>query len=304
MMVRAGTAGSRFTTRRGVCAVLLAAVCSVAGLGISGCGASNTVDPVAQAATTSTGAPGFKMNFTVSVSSPALPQPVTGTGTGAFDTKDRSGSLGLDMNLGNSPQIVQALGGSTLRLDEIISNGTTLYMKFPPALTNKLPGHKPWIKFDVAKAAAASGIPGIASLANNPGSTDPSQLLQYLRAVSGNVSNEGSETIGGIQTTHYRATVDLDKVPNVVPAAQRQAAKQAIQALQSKENVHQLPIDAWIDGQHLVRQLKMTFSFSSAGQPLSATTTIDIPEYAAQPAPTLPSPDQVTDLNGLLGAAG
>jgi len=136
-----------------------AILCIVAALATSGCGAANVVDPVAQAATSSTGAPGYRMIFSSQFSSPALPFPVTSTGRGSFDARHHVGSLALDVNLPNLPQVVTALGGSTLHLEERIA-GLVLYMKFPPVLARRIPGGKPWFKINFARAAAAAGIPG------------------------------------------------------------------------------------------------------------------------------------------------
>jgi len=209
----------------------------------SGCGAANTLDPVAKAASISTTIPGFQMRFEVRFGSPQLPTALTATGIGSFDARDRAGSVVFVMNAGNDPQLKNALGGSTLRLDELV-DGTTIYVKLPPAIAIKLPGGRPWMKVDLAKA---SGIRGFSSLANNPVSSDPSQFLSYLRATSGHVSKQGTEVVNGIQTTHYHATINLDRVPDALPSGSRKGAKQAVSSIEQLTGLKQLPVDAWID---------------------------------------------------------
>jgi hypothetical protein len=54
------------------------------------------------------------------VSSSAMTTPITAVGSGIFDVRDRAGSMSLAMDLGNSPQAIQALGSSTLRMEEIL----------------------------------------------------------------------------------------------------------------------------------------------------------------------------------------
>ncbi len=279
-------------------AALVALAAVLAACGSSNTTASNAADKIAKAASASSASAGYKINLKLQVSSPGLPNPITGTGTGSFQTKEHAGSMSIDMNLGNSPQITAALGGSTLHMEEVI-NGLVIYLKFPAAIADKLSPGKPWFKIDLSKAAASAGIPGLSSLTNNPASTDPTQLLQYLRAVSSSVSTVGSETINGVQTTHYRATIDLDKVPNAVPAANRSAAQQSIKAIETATGVHTLPVDVWIDGQNLVRRMSMTIKVSQSGQTANTQTTIDIPEYGPQPAPTIPPASQVTDFSSL-----
>jgi hypothetical protein len=295
-------AGSR-RPRKLAAGLLLALACAASGLLAGGCGAGNAIDPVAQAATTSASTPGYEMTLSMRLTSPALPAALTASGSGSFDVRDHSGSFTLAVDLGNQPQVVQALGSSTLQVEEII-NGLTIYVKLPPAITSKLPGGTPWLKLDLAKAAAAAGVPGLSSFAGNPASSDPSQMLQYLRAVSGDVSNQGTEQINGVATNHYHATISLDRVADTLPASARSAARQSITGLENVTHTKELPVDAWIDGAHLVRRIQMSFNTSVQGQTLDAVTTIDIPEYGPQPAPALPPADKVTDASSLLGSTG
>lgn len=280
--------------------LLAAAICAASALMLAGCGASSTIDPVAQAATASTSAPGYRTNVSLQFSSSALSAPITATGTGAFDPRGHVGSLVLDMNLGNDPRITEALGGSTLHLAELV-HGTTVYLRLPDAIRSKVPQFsKPWIKLDLAQAAAAAGIPGLSSLVNNPLSGDPSQVLQFLRA-SGNVSDVGTETVDGFRTTHYRATISLDRVADALPPGSRNAAKQAITQLEATTHVSQLPVDAWVDGQHRVRRMRISLTESvGGGQTLSVLFRLDIPEYGPQPVPAPPPDNQVLDIASLL----
>jgi hypothetical protein len=137
---------------------------------------------------------------------------------------------------------------------------------------------------------------------NNPASSDPTQLLRYLQAASGNVTKVGSESVDGFQTTHYRAQIKLDRVPNAFPQASRPQVRQTISALERVAHVSVLPVDVWIDGRHLVRRERISFKETVSGQSLGVTITVDIPEYGPQPPPTLPPASQVTDLTRL--AAG
>jgi hypothetical protein len=259
----------------------------------SGCGAANTLDPVAKAASISTTTPGFQMRFEVRFGSPQLPTALTATGTGSFDARDRAGSVVFVMNAGNDPQLKKALGGSTLRLDELV-DGTTIYVK--------LPGGRPWMKVDLAKA---SGIRGFSSLANNPVSSDPSQFLSYLRATSGHVSKQGTEVVNGIQTTHYHATINLDRVPDALPSGSRKGAKQAVSSIEQLTGLKQLPVDAWIDSNNLIRRMRISFAESLAPSvKLNIAMTMDFVKYGPQPKPTFPSADQVSDASSLSGMGG
>ncbi len=284
-------------------------VCAVAAVAVAGCGSSSSSssassNQVIRAAYLSTNTSGYQMKFNLQLSSASLPNPITATGTGAFNTHERSGSVALDMDLGSSPQITQVLGSSTLHIEEVLDRGT-IYVKFPDALVSKIPtlNGKPWLKVDLAKAAASAGVPGISSLVNSPTSSDPSQFLQYLRA-AGTISQDGTEVVNGIQTTRYKATISLDKVPNVVPPANRQAAQAAIQGIEKVTNLHQIPVVAWIDGHNLVRRIRVSFNENvPSGGTVDSTVTVDIVKYGPQAPPTIPPADQVSDISSLTGAA-
>lgn len=286
--------------RRGLATLAVACTCVGGGLGISGCG-SSTSDPVAKAATTSTSVAGFKANIIMEMDSAALPAGITATGSGSFDVRDHAGSMKLAMQLPNSPQITQALGSSSLSIEERIRQ-LTIYMKLPSSLSSKLPGAKPWWKLNLAKAAASEGLSGLTSLTNNPAGGDPSQFLQYMRG-AGSVKKLGSAQIAGFNTTHYHVLVNLDKVAGKLPAADRKAVNQTIKKLESMLGSHQLPVDVWIDGNNLIRRMQMHMSLApTSGQALNMSLQMTIPAYGAQPVPPVPPADQVTDLSALTGA--
>lgn len=278
------------------------AACAVA---LAGCGSSsvaNVVDPVAQAATISTNTSGYRVNLAMTMTDPALSTPITATGQGAFDVPAHAGVFTISLNFGNSPQIAQVLGGSTLRMEELIK-GQTFYMKLPPAITSKVPtfGSKPWLELNLAQLAASSGVPGLGSLASNPTTENPSELLNFLRAASGKVITVGTAQVNGVHTTEYRGSINLDRVPDAMPAASRPAARQAIQSLERVTSLRELPFEVWVDGQHLVRRLALTFSETVSGQTVTASMRLDIPEYGPQSVPAAPPAGQVTNLNALTG---
>jgi hypothetical protein len=279
------------------------AVLVASGCASSGSGSNATPDRVALAAMRSTSVSGYRMTMNMRISSPALPTVLTATGHGAFDVRDQTGALSLTMNLGNNPQVTQVLGGSTLRIEEIMK-WPVIYMKLPTVLASNLPGAgaKPWLKIDVTKAAAAAGAPGLSSLANNPAASDPSQLLQYLRAVSGNISQSGKEQVGGIATTHYSATIELNKVPNTLPEASRFAVRQSVGTLAKMLGKTTLPVDVWIDNQNLVRRMRMSYGLNSSGKAATITTTLEITQYGPQSAPALPPAGQVAEAGLLAGS--
>ena len=133
--------------------------------------------------------------------------------------------------------------------------------------------------------------------------TDPSQFVDFLRAVSASTKRVGTQTVRGVQTTHYRALIDLDRYPRLVPAAQRATARRTVSTLESAVGRHTMPIDAWVDGRSLVRRLAMTLSECLSGAHLRFGMTMDLFGYGPQPKPQLTSSGEVYDLTPLLTAS-
>jgi hypothetical protein len=136
------------------------AIAVVAGLAflLFGSGGSRLGSPIAQAATLSSSTPGYRMHMAVRVTSSALSSSVTATGSGVVDLRDQASSMSLTMNLGDEPQVVQALGGGTLRMD-MVTDGSAIYVKLPAALTASLPtSGKQWIEVDLSKLSSVPGL--------------------------------------------------------------------------------------------------------------------------------------------------
>ena len=280
-----------------ICLVLLSLATALLG---AGCG-SSSVDPVASAATTSNSAPGYRMTFVMNMTSSALPQPIVMTGSGTFDTRDHAAQMGFDMALPELRKIMPASGG-TFHM-EMIFRDRAMYMRMPSAMVSKLPGGRPWLKLDISKLAAASGMPGLSSMFGGPGMQDPSQFLQYLRGVSGSVTKVGSDTVAGVPSTHYRATIDLSKAISRLSGHNAADARQLGRQLKSALRSNQMPMDVWIDSNHYVRRIVLHMNMAlQTGQPMAMSMRLTVPVYGPQPEPQAPPAGQVTDLSSMLGA--
>lgn len=297
---------------------VIAAAVLAAAVALSGCGASKTVshaaasvsnliDPVAQAATVSASSPGYTMSFQMNMSGASLPGAVAVTGAGSFAPAQRLGSLTMNVNLGSSAVVSALLGSSTLTMQEIVDHDT-FYIKLPAAIASmiasNLPGGKAWIELNLASLASSTGIPGLSSLLDNPTTSNPGAMLQYLKAVAGKVTRVGTATVNGVATTEYEATIDLAKYPNLVPSAQRAVAEQAISALEKYTGGASFPTEVFIDSHHLVRRMTMTLSetIPSAGQ-TNIAMTVNVLHYGPQATPAIPPAGEVMSASSLLGAA-
>jgi hypothetical protein len=275
----------------------LVAVAALAGLGFFLLGPSGTRlgGPIAKAATVSSRTPGYRMRMAIQLTSSALSAPITATGRGVVDVRDHATSLSLLMDLGDDPQVVGQLGVSTMRIDTI-THGSVVYVKLPPVLTSALStSGKSWMKVDVAKL---SSLPGLSSLASNPTTSDPSQILTSLRSVSDSIVNEGRQRVDGVWTTHYRAAMSISRLADGLPSAQRSALAHAVPG-------GTFPADVWVDKRNLVRRVLMSLDLGVPNGPsVQETVTMDLGHYGRQRPPATPPADQVQDLSSLAGAAG
>lgn len=205
---------------------------------------------------------------------------------GSFDRRDRVGKM---------TAVATALGHSA-RVSELISQ-LTVYMPtdaVPDAA--KLAGGKQWLKLDMSHAIGGAGISSL------PTATDPSQFVDYLRAVSSGITKAGGATVRGVHTTHYHAIIDLDRYPRLVAPSRRQAVTASVKNLEATLGSHTMPLDVWIDSHNLVRRLMLNFGECVSGAHFRFSLTADLYDYGPQPRPKIPAASQTYDLTPLLQA--
>ncbi len=268
----------------------MAAIAAVAAVVISGCGAANTVkqavDPVAKAAEVTSKVPGYRMSAVVSINTTA--GVVKTTMSGVMDRATRTGEM----------TSTESVAGHAFTMNERMS-GLTIYMDasgIPGA--NQLTHGKKWLKMDMSRAFGSMGLGSLST-----SSTDPSQFVDYLRAVSDSTEKVGTDTVRGVATTRYHAIVDLRKYPNIVPASQRATAKHAISTMESVLGGHTMAMDVWIDAGKLVRRMSFDMPECVNNQKLNMSMTMDLYDYGPQPTTQLPPSSQAFDLTPLLSAS-
>jgi hypothetical protein len=291
--------------------VVIGAISALA-LAVAGCGGSSNKSSssgsqtisVTRAAYVSAASSGYKALLTMRESIPGAGE-LRMDGTATFALPTHKGTIDMRMTL-PAAAAQQAGLGSTLPIKAVLVPGT-FYMKLPSQLADKIPGGKPWWRIDLAQLGKVAGLPGFSSLFNSSSTNEPAQYLYMLRAASdGSVKNLGKETINGVPTTHYRAQVDMAKVPKVVPPKQRAGLEQLLAALRERGAgaPSTFPMDAWIDSHNLVRQIAMNYNQAISGQTLNVNMKMDFVDYGPQPAPQIPAADQTIDLVKLLQQNG
>jgi hypothetical protein len=279
---------------------LLAAALALALYG-GGCGSSATaLDPVAQAAQTTSQAGGAHIALSIQVSATGLPGAFAVNGEGFFNYHTQEGVLSLDTN-GASPSA--ALPTGPLRIEEIFKSGAVYVSS--PLLAGKLPGGARWMKLDIARFAQAAGL-DLQQLTG--GQANPAQFLQYLRAVAGTPTRVGSELVRGVVTTHYHATVDLDKLAGVLGGGSGGALHAALSKLVAQLGASELPLDVWVDGHGLVRRVALALSVPTGAGRAHVAVTLELFGFGATPSLSAPPRGEVFDATqtalGALGTSG
>jgi hypothetical protein len=204
---------------------------------LAGCGgggggsASATPQTVTSAAAKSAQAGSLKADFTISGAG------AKGKGSGTFNTgSDRSGKSKMDLEVNNHK--------STL---ETIVAANVLYLRSQIFAQAGLSGLHQWVKLDLNQLAQQRGL-DLSSLVN--ASPTPATALAYLRGTK-DVKKVGTDTVDGTKTTHYLATVDLQRAADRASGTGKQSIKRVMQLSGRKT----LPIDTWIDDQGYLRKV-------------------------------------------------
>jgi len=267
-----GMKGRRIALALGLLGVLVA---------LTALGVSKVIDPVAAAAATKTeNAGGAKLAMSVAITDPSGGT-VTMTGQGVFDQSAGDITMGLS-----------SLPGS-VELRYLQENGDPVLYVNAPMLETMLPSGAPWIRLDLEQAGKSLGL----DLNQLMGGFDqnPTQALDLLRA-SGSVDELGAETIDGVATTHYTASIDLQKAAQLAGQAGEALANQLI----ASGAPSQIPVDVWIGaGDGLVHKLTIDEQVQSNGGKVGVAVMLDISDYGTAVNVVAPPSDQVFDVTDL-----
>jgi hypothetical protein len=256
---------------------------ATAGGQVTGADAQATI---VQAASRTAASSSARFSFTASLSGGAVEG--SWSGEGAF--AGAKGRMTLDLS-GLGTGAGAFAGGKT----EVVTDGLVAYMKVPPSLVQALPQGKAWLKLDLAKLGEAQGIDLAQLMQFNQ--SNPNGALRYLRGATENFEAVGEEEVRGVETTHYRGTIDLRAVASQAPPAARKSYERIIEI----SGTSRIPMEAWIDDDGLARRLRYE-------QPLghgqgNLAFTMDLYDFGVDVAVRIPPQPQTIDLMELIGGA-
>jgi hypothetical protein len=249
-------------------ALVFLAACAVAVLGN---GSGTTGVPVAggqvlrlvqRAPLALENAASVEMNLKLEVSGGG--QSNTGHVRGRFDPESGVGTATVDVPSGDDVTVIQS--GQTLyapiRADQVL-----IY------------GGSHWVAFRIG-----GKTPPMSTTATGQG------YLQLLAGANGEVLSYGDEDIDGVDTTHYKVTIDVAEALRATPARLRTTTPEELSA----SGVDELPLDVWLDADGGLRRMQMKL----AAQGTTVSITIDMTPSDQSIAVKIPASDdlyQVTD---------
>jgi hypothetical protein len=280
-----------------------AALLLAAALALPACGGSDTVtaEPVAEAAAKTTEAGSSRIEFTMAIEGAG--QSFTMRGDGVFGYSPSRGRMTLD--LGDLAELSGgALGDGKM---EFVFDGLVYYMKFPAGADELGPLGDKWLKIDLAKAGKVAGVDlGALQQANQ----NPAQLMQFLRGASDDIEEIGREDVRGVETTRYRATLDLDEAAEQgadigeFSDEMREQLRAEIERMKAQTGLETLPVDVWIDDENLLRRMRMELSFPVEGEQVDMDMTMDFFDFGVDVRVAPPPDDQTVDITALAGGGG
>lgn len=272
--------------------VLLALQVVALAVGLTACGGDAlALDPVASAATKTVESGSSRVAFTISMD--VAGESVDMTGSGAFDYEKSRGEATYRMQV---PMLGEV--GMDMRMV-----GTKVFVRLPEALAGAgMTGGKEWASVDLATSLGQSGL-GSLDLTQQQ---DPAQTLQYLRAASTGVKEDGSATVRGVETTRYTGRLDFRKALDAglekleLSPAERQRARAGMKWMLDQLGANGVPFEVFVDGDGLLRRMTMHMNMTVEGEEMSMKMLIDYFDFGVDVDVEAPPAGDVSDVTGLL----
>jgi hypothetical protein len=247
---------------------------------------------IAQAAEATVAERGMRIAIHQTVTSPGAGR-MSMSGSGVMDTRGQVSHLTLKVTSA-SDVIVGAFDMGDLTT-EVITDRFTVYTR-SPQLSQLLGAGRKWVKIDAAEVSRSAGI-DISALTQS--GQDPTQAVRQLKAVGADIETVGRERVRGVGTTRYRATVDLRRSADLAPAADRAAARSAIDGLIEQIGTSRLPVDVWVGEDDLVRRVSQKLSLGARGGRAAIEQRFEFYDFGAKVDIALPAAGEVTDVSDL-----
>jgi hypothetical protein len=249
--------------------LLLLALCALT-LVTGGCGGADG-SLLATAVRNTEDAGGAEVAFQMEIEVPGMPQPMVMTGSGVEDAKNKRASLTFE-------------GPPPVGRMDLVQEGLTMYMRSDAF--SALGGGREWMKMDLEQIGSSMGL----DMSELPTVQTASDQLRMLEATSDGITEHGTETVRGEQTTHYSATVDVERMPNGERIAEL-------------SGLEEMPVDVWIDGEDRIRRVELEQDMSTGGARMSMHVAAEYVRFGVPVDVDVPDDGEVFDIGELVSSA-
>ena len=114
----------------------------------------------------------------------------------------------------------------------------------------------------------------------------------------------------GVETTHYKGVIDLDKAAQLAPEDTRDQVQESIDQLKEQSGLSELPVEVWIDGDGLPARVQYAFAGSlvapdtEGSQDVSTIFAMELFDWGTEVTIQPPPAGEVTDISELAALAG
>ena len=265
--------------------------------------ATSPAEALQRAADKTTGIDTAKVAMTLAVTGVPGVNDTTLTVDGSVDTSAHQSQFSFDLGKlaaalpgDQSGAIAGLLGDGSV---QIVTDQGDVYVKLG-SLASLLGAttNREWIKVSGGEeAAGAIGAP----------LGDGHEILQLLDQ-AGDVTQVGTESVRGVDTTHYKGTINVAAALANSSADERSKIEDELGKVGLDASAVSVPVDVWIDGDDLVRRVQIGVqglagtSESTTGNP-GGTLTVELYDFGQPSGITVPPSDQVFEVDpSMLGS--
>jgi hypothetical protein len=168
--------------------------------------------------------------------------------------------------------------------------GDAFYTKIPQQLT-QFTGGKPWVKFSVSQAQQQAGV-NVDELLRQANPADQTKIFTGSK----DVRRVGSESVDGVETTHYQGSLN----PQEAATALDPKVRKSFQEFYQRSGAQNVRFDLWVGRDNLPRKL-VTRVAASRG---TLSSTMVFSSYNKSFTVSAPPADEVADGNQLRNSFG
>jgi len=229
-------------------------------------------NPVAAAAQRTEEVPGMRMNMTMVFRTESSP-PTSIAAKGTYNGEDNLAEVSYNA----------AVEGRQMNFDAILGEDGW-YFRFPQ-YASRMPEGKEWLKLQ--------GFPGQKDM-SKPSVGGPGDALKMLRT-TGSVERLGTEKIGGVKTTRYRATMTP---AGLVEGFRRQGKDELAEQMEQVQAriVGALHAEVFITPGGMLRRMRTEGTEVIDGKRVTTEVRFDFFDYGIKPNIQIPDDSQVYDL--------